>query len=204
MAYKKNEYPDWVEQYRAKGKTIRQRKNGSYALYHVTSEYRKGEYPKQIQEYLGVITKEDGFIPKRSDSERIFIEYGLSHMMWCTFRRDIARRVFSQDYDLARIGIIIYIFGRIDPEMLSSSYLTYTDVEKLMALYGRLSPNTISKTIAAVENLMRHKIPDDSDRRTLQSLLMLCVVEPGTESKRKPKVPQAAAELMEQYRLKYK
>ena len=98
MAFKKNEYPEWVEKYRAKGRTIRKTKDG-YALYHVTSEYRRGQAPRQIQEYLGKITEEDGFVPKRTDKERRFIEYGLSHMIWCSMRGEIVRHFVSPDYD---------------------------------------------------------------------------------------------------------
>ena len=50
-------YPDWVEKYRGKGRTIRKVRNG-YGLYACTSTYSPGQkYPKSVSTYLGMITE---------------------------------------------------------------------------------------------------------------------------------------------------
>ena len=202
MAFKKNEYPEWVEKYRAKGRTIRKTKDG-YALYHVTSEYRRGQAPRQIQEYLGKITEEDGFVPKRTDKERRFIEYGLSHMIWCSMRREIVRHFVSPDYDMVRIAIVMHVFGSSDAGIMGLSYLTYSDADRLAGILRKLSPESIERCGAAVDNALRRRIGDGPDLLTLERLLMLCVVEPGPGSSRKPSVPGQASALMEKYGLRY-
>ncbi|MDD5801390.1 MAG: hypothetical protein PUD31_03070 [Solobacterium sp.] len=64
-----NKYPDWVEKYRGKGKTIRKTAYG-YGLYKCTSVYDKEKgYPRSIQEFLGIIDEEKGFIPKVNISQ---------------------------------------------------------------------------------------------------------------------------------------
>ena len=54
-------YPDWVENKRVKGTSIKQI-GDNYYLYSVTSKYCKDKgYPVSIQRYIGKITK-DGLI----------------------------------------------------------------------------------------------------------------------------------------------
>ena len=59
-------FPTWVTKYKEKGTSIR-KKGNKYYKYRVHSERRKDKkYPVLIQdEFLGVITKEDGFIPSK-------------------------------------------------------------------------------------------------------------------------------------------
>lgn len=84
-------YPDWVEKYRTKGRTIRKTKNG-FALYECTSIYVKGlKYPKSVQKYLGRITENEGFIPKQIPMSNSFLEYGLSHFIIVNFKRELLR-----------------------------------------------------------------------------------------------------------------
>jgi RNA polymerase subunit RPABC4/transcription elongation factor Spt4 len=54
-------YPDWVQKYRGKGMTVKE-KNGCYYLYKRTSKRIPGKkYPQPVDTYIGVITK-DGIV----------------------------------------------------------------------------------------------------------------------------------------------
>jgi len=60
------DYPEWVLKYKTKGIYIKKTKNG-YSLYRGHSERVDGKkYPVlRCDEYLGIVTEEDGLIPSR-------------------------------------------------------------------------------------------------------------------------------------------
>lgn len=131
MSRRTVEYPDWVEKFRGKGRTIRKIKDG-YGLSQCTSEYVKGGPPKSKQVYLGIITEKDGFIPKKTGgSAPAYIEYGFSKFLMQNFKRDITRRSYQCSEQLLESGIIFYIFGSIDDVYLQLSYLTYSHVDQI-------------------------------------------------------------------------
>ena len=91
-------YPDWVEKFRSPGHTIKKTKQG-YGLYSCTSKYVPGGKPKSIQTYLGKITP-DGFIPKSVVSKHpVYVEFGLSHFIISSFKRDLIRSSFRATDD---------------------------------------------------------------------------------------------------------
>lgn len=61
-------YPEWVEKYRENNTSIKLIR-GKYYLYRRTGSKRvKGKkYPQPIDEYVGVITEEDGLIPAKKN-----------------------------------------------------------------------------------------------------------------------------------------
>ena len=74
-------YPDWVQQYRTKGKTVK-KKGNAYYLYSRTSKRVPGKkYPQPVDTYIGIITP-DGIV--QSNNKKISIsdievwEYGFS------------------------------------------------------------------------------------------------------------------------------
>lgn len=77
-------YPDWVQQYRTKGKTIK-KKGDNYYLYSRTSKRVPGKkYPQPVDTYIGVITP-DGVINAerkivRADACDVY-EYGFSKVL---------------------------------------------------------------------------------------------------------------------------
>ena len=82
-------YPDWVQQYREKGTTVK-KKGDAYYLYKRTSRRIPGKkYPQPVDTYIGVITP-DGVI--RSGRKCVSLtsievrEYGFSKAVWdlCT------------------------------------------------------------------------------------------------------------------------
>ena len=82
-------YPDWVQQYRERGTTVK-KKGDAYYLYKRTSRRVPGKkYPQPVDTYIGVITP-DGVV--RSGRKCVSLtsievrEYGFSKAVWdlCT------------------------------------------------------------------------------------------------------------------------
>jgi len=197
-------YPDWVERYRGDGITIRKVRNG-YGLYRCTSVYVKGSHPKSVQEYLGMVTEEDGFIPKKVISlNPAFVEHGLSRFIMANFKRDLQRSTFngSADGDVITLGIIRFIFGAVEPCFIRATYISHGIEGRLLQRMESVNPMR-TKTIAnKIEQLLTKRIPDESERRIVRGLLLLCVIDPANPSV-KPHIPTEAVEIIERRGLKY-
>ena len=199
----KNTYPDWVEKYRAKGKTIRKVRNG-YGLYECTSAYVPGQkYPKSIQKYLGMITENDGFIPKQSisDYQDYSIEYGLSHFIITNFKRELQRSIYDSNMSVVTLGIVSYIFGSIDPIFLNSSYISIQNIDDLSKTASSVSNRRIKTISNKIDVLLKERIPSENDRLILIKLLLLCTIPHGSS----PDVliyPNTVKILAERYGLK--
>lgn len=81
MPATEKKYPDWVQKYRTRGKTVK-KKGNAYYLYKRTSKRVPGKkYPQPVDTYVGIITP-DGVI--ESDKKKISLtdievwEYGFS------------------------------------------------------------------------------------------------------------------------------
>lgn len=81
MPVTEKRYPEWVQKYRTKGKTVK-KKGDAYYLYQRTSKRVPGKkYPQPVDTYIGIITP-DGII--ESNKKKITItdievwEYGFS------------------------------------------------------------------------------------------------------------------------------
>lgn len=78
-------YPDWVQEYRTKGTTVK-KKGNTYYLYKRTSKRVPGKkYPQPVDTYIGIITP-DGVIRTRKKklvlSDIEVREYGYSKALW--------------------------------------------------------------------------------------------------------------------------
>lgn len=198
---RKVEYPEWAEKWRGPGKTIRKTKQG-YGLYRCTSVYVPGSKPKSVQEYLGKITPE-GFIPKqkKETENSVRLEYGLSRFLALNFKRELMRKMYGSDSDVAELVIIRCIFGSTDKQYLSSSFLTRDHADRLSERMSKLGGTRVERFSVALENMVRRKIPDSSIRRQIiVGLLMLTVPESGTPI---PKIPDNLALLIEREGLRY-
>lgn len=78
-------YPDWVQAYRTRGKTVK-KKGDSYYLYKRTSRRVPGKkYPQPVDTYIGIITPE-GIIT--SNKKKVTLteievwEFGFSKAVW--------------------------------------------------------------------------------------------------------------------------
>lgn len=177
-----NKYPDWVEKYRAKGKTIRKTAYG-YGLYKCTSVYDKEKgYPRSIQEFLGVIDEEKGFIPKvkRNPSPK-YIEYGLSTFIMLNFKRELKRSAYGSGKDerLIKVGVINFIFNSYSKQLIKHSYLTYLD-DDVLNYIDSVNPKRVNTISKKIDELFKSKIIDETDRLNLINILRLSVIDPET------------------------
>lgn len=82
MTERKKVYPDWVQQYRVRGTTVKKRGNNYYLYKHTSKRVPGKKYPMPVDTYIGVITK-DGVIKAEKKmvpiaSECDVYEYGFS------------------------------------------------------------------------------------------------------------------------------
>ena len=85
MPVTEKKYPEWVQQYRERGTTIKKR-GDSYYLYKRTSRRVPGKkYPQPVDTFIGVITR-DGVVA--SEKKKVSLtdievyEYGFSRALW--------------------------------------------------------------------------------------------------------------------------
>lgn len=195
------EYPEWVEQYRGKGVTIRKVKDG-YGLYRCTTKTENSSR-RCIQEYLGMVTEKDGFIPKRTAPPLQLLEYGLSHVIWRNYGADLKRRAYSGGENLAKLGVILFIKGSLDGESIRSSYLTYKDAAQLEELAGKVQRERIERLADFIEESLHKRIPDKWQYRSFISglLLLPAVIMTGTIKKYDPS--EVLLEELKRYGLKF-
>lgn len=177
-----NKYPDWVEKYRGKGKTIRKTAYG-YGLYKCTSVYDKEKgYPRSIQEFLGVIDEEKGFIPKvKRNPNPKYIEYGLSTFIMLNFKRELKRSAYGSGKDerLIKVGVINFIFNSYSKQLIKHSYLTYLD-DDVLNYIDSVNPKRVNTISKKIDELFKSKIIDETDRLNLINILKLSVIDPET------------------------
>lgn len=181
MAKITNTYPDWVNAYRKKGQTIRKTTNG-YGLYRCTSIYVPGGKPKSVQEYLGMIYEDKGFVPKANDNKKNvdpkYLEYGLSTFIINNFKRDIRRASYNGSDMIVKLAVIKYIFGSIDERILRSSYLTYCD-EETIAYSHKINIKRLDTPVKKIEALFE----GIEDAAVLKAKLSLILVDVNNDNK---------------------
>ncbi len=196
-----NKYPEWVERYREKGRTIRKVRDG-FGLFRVSSEVQKDGTKKVVQEYLGMITQDQGFVPKKGTKDSRFLEYGLSHLICINFGNDLKRSTFMGNMDLVKLGIIRYIFGDVDDESIRSSLLTYRDCERLSELARKISPNQVETMDSRIEDLLKKRIKQRSDLHAIVHTLLMCHAEILVDGIKKTSIPERTLSLLKKYDLK--
>jgi hypothetical protein len=151
-----------------------------------------------------MITEADGFIPKKSvSSHPSYIEYGLSHFIWLNFKRALVRSTYTGDETIVRLGIILYIFGSVREDLIPLTFLSDGLEEDLSHRLKSTSQSRLRAVSNKIDALLADKIPDQQDRLLLEALLRMCVMESNNRRSQVPALPDAAAELMERYGLKY-
>lgn len=198
-------YPDWVEKYRGKGRTVRKVRDG-YGLYQCTSVYDPTlKYPRSVQTYLGMITEKDGFIPKKSsatDTPSLCLEYGLSHFIMANFKRNLTRSTYNGDPDIVILGIVFYIFGSVDEPFIRATYITHGRENELIDRIGKgISNNRLKSISNKINKLMTEKVSDPDDRNILEKLLFLTVIRSGSVPESVVYFPEVR-DIVERYGLK--
>ena len=200
----KNQYPEWVEKFRAKGITIRKVRNG-YGLYRCTSiSVPDLPYPKSKQEYLGMVTEEDGFIPKKSSADHpLYIEYGLSHLIWLNFKRDLFRSSFNSSEAFIRLGIVKYIFSDVNEALIHLSFISNGVEEEMKKLLESASAQRLNNICKKIDSLLKIKIRDPVERSSLEAILRSCVMDNKNREAQIPQLPEYAHKIIERWNLKY-
>ena len=200
----KNQYPEWVEKYRTKGCTIRKVRDG-YGLYKCTSVSSPDlPYPKSKQEYLGMVTEKDGFIPKRTTAANpVYIEYGLSKLIWKNFKRALLRSSFNGNETLVRLGIIHYVFGSVEEGLLKFTFISDGHETEMADAINSTSPQRIKNISNKINELFNERIRDHDERVLLESLMRCCVLDSKNRLSQTPQVAQIAMDIIERNGLRY-
>lgn len=197
---KQSDIPEWALKYKTKGHTIKKLASG-YALYSCTSQYVPGGKPKSIQHFVGMITEQDGLIPKKTKPAPMTgaqpVEYGLSYFILLNFYRELRRMFFSaksQSFSPIGIhlGIVFFVFGDIYPYSIASCWLCAENLEEYLTFAERLrgksqQPGRIAKKIEA---LLKEKIPDEEERSIVVNGLRLITIPRGSTAPKEPSFPE--------------
>lgn len=195
-------YPDWVEKYRSKGHTIKKTKYG-YGLYKCTSTYVRGQKPKSVQTFLGVIDENKGFIPKTvTVNNPEYIEYGLSHFIINNFKRELQRTSRDGNIRVINLGIIMYIFGSVNELFIQSCALTHNETNDYIDYYSKISDLRIRNVSSKIDKLLHSNFDNEDDRNVVEQSLRLCVVE-RHNIKHNPNIPNEVIKTIENAGLKY-
>ena len=201
MSTRVNKYPDWVEKYRDKGKTIRKTAYG-YGLYKCTSIYDPSKkYPVSKQEFLGMIYEDKGFVPKvgKVNNAYMYMGYGLSYVISNNFNRDIKRASYDKNENIINLAILKYVYGAYNEVIISSDYLTYQNKE-LINYLNNANSKRIDNIVKTIKTSFSNKINDDNDLNTLLSLLRLSVID--VDNMIKPQIKEELLVLARKYGIK--
>ena len=198
--------PDYAKPYKTKGYDVRV-VNGVYRLIKISSKRVPGKkYPVLQQEFIGIIDKDKGLIPKKTypSLSADSLEFGLSNFIYLNFRRDLQRLVFGGDRNFiySRLAIIFYIYGSVDLRFLKLSFLSCRD-EELQNCSLKCSIKRLSSMAGKIDLFLASAIPDDSDRLYLISYLRQVTVSRNTIDSPKLQYTNEILTLFDQYGLKY-
>jgi len=160
--------PDWVLKYKKKGIYTRKTKHG-YALYRGHSERVPGKnYPVfRCDEYLGIVTEENGLRPSRPPVKPgiIVLRYGISRLLEasCAILRKNPQKL-GLDADLLFVRAALGIEERESQQGFASSYLSVmfpsVDMHKHLSDQQERSLSTMRLQVTAK---MRDRYGDDHE-----------------------------------------
>ena len=168
--------PAWALKYKTKGHTIRYQ-SGNFYLVKVSSVRVKDKpYPKVLQEFIGIITEENGLIPKKVSLDEhslvSTLEFGLSNFLFHNFKRDLKRHISNDDGAelLITATIIQFMFSDIHDD-----YLKLTLLPKITGInsFELLTPRRIKvveRLLKRIETALDEAIPKQQQRRFLFEL----------------------------------
>ena len=181
--------PSWALKYKGKNKSLKYLGSDRYGLYEVTSKYDSSlGYSKSIQSFIGVITEENGLIPKkrRINDKADYLEYGLSHFLYVNFKRSIQRslgRTTDAIYVTYLIKLIIvkYVFGSWDDEYIDMTYLCVDNRQEIKEYRKKISDIRINNGAKRLKEYFRKKVNNEKDLKRIENYLSLIIVREGEE-----------------------
>lgn len=198
--------PDYAKPYKTKGYDIRE-VNGVYRLIKISSKRVPGKkYPVLQQEFIGIIDKDKGLIPKKTypDYSTDLLEYGLSNFIYLNWKRDLQRSVFGGDshFIYTRLAIIYYIYHSVDIRFLKLSFLTCRD-EEVIQCSSKCSVKRLESMAAHIESFFNDSVSDPSDRLYIIGYLRQITVSRNTIRQPELHYPDKMISLFNKYGLKY-
>lgn len=204
--------PDYAKKYKIKGYDVKKINNEFY-LYKVSHKRVADKpYPVTSLSYIGKIDRNLGLVKAFTQRHDVddYLEYGLSSYIFRNYKRAIQRTLFNMSGDFAtniiRLGIVLFVFGDVSLESLSSSYLTYKDASLLLDFYqsnGRYS-GRVSRVRAKIGELLKTVFYDDDDRKCLIFSLRnmtACITDKGEKIDSIPSLK--ARQIFDKYGVKY-
>lgn len=172
--------PDFAKPYKKRGYDVR-KVGHSYNLYKVTSKRVKDKsYPVLIQEFIGVIDPVNGLIPKKtSDANAIYLEYGLSHLIYRLLHRTLVRSIsfvkYGSEESYIKLAIIYYVHGSLCDMAIKKTYIFRDCIDTLIAIRNHMNENRLNILISKINFEMKLRFGDDLP--TITTALRLVVVK---------------------------
>lgn len=152
--------PDWVITHKRKGVELREIR-GRYYAYEVSSKWdKKLKRPKKITgKYLGTITQEDGFVPKRTQqvkvggqdkglTPKLYVkEYGISNFIQNNLTNYI--ELLQKHFPITWQSILALAYGRFAESSPMKNMKFHYESSYISELYpnAKISKNSISKLL---------------------------------------------------------
>lgn len=199
--------PAWVLKFKKTGYTVRYQ-NNQFRLLKVTSIRTPDKpYPKLIQEFVGIITK-DGLIPKKVHPNKLLkakkYEYGLSNFLFLNFKRALKRTIHIAEFDdvkniLVLASIVIYLFGSLNDAFLKRVYLAKTLNVSSFNHFTERRAKLAYKLKDTLVSLLKEKIANEVDRALILFMLRNVLIDDLDDIY----YPKELLKLLKEYNLKY-
>lgn len=126
-----------------------------------------------------------------------------SHVIWLNYGSELQRRTLSRDSDVAKLGVIYFLAGRVDEYIIRSSFLTFSDADHLIDVASKVRKERIEKLAGHIQEWIRKKIPDRWECQTLIYLLLRTEVTIVPGKIKKGVFSEEAVEILDKYCLRY-
>ncbi len=173
------------------------------AFIHVLLNMCLVENLKSIQTYLGKITP-DGFIPKSVVSKHpVYVEFGLSHFIISSFKRDLIRSSFRATDDTVYLGVVQYIFWKLSRYLLIFLLPYLQKNKESLCKYRDSISATRIKTISNKIARLMESYFDAQEIAVLSQILKLAVVDVTSDHIYYPTIPEEVVDIIERNGLHY-
>lgn len=110
----KTVYPQWVQEYRTRGMTVKKVGNAYYLYKHTSRRVPGKKYPQPVDTYVGIITPEGVIESKKKKLSLAGIEvkeYGFSQAVWQLCPEDW-KKPLGEDWE----DVLLIIIRKCSPE----------------------------------------------------------------------------------------
>ena len=119
------------------------------------------------------------------------------------FKRDLLRSSFNGTIAVVKLGIIKYIFGDVNADLIPMSFVSDGSEEELLKALSSTSSQRIENVSRKINELLDQKISDPVDRSVLEAVMRCCVMDNKNRTSQIPSLPIIARAIIERYGLRY-